>query len=161
MSDSRSSMDPLELELHSLRPRELPRDLVRRIEADLAPAPAQSLRPRGRLWIGVAAAGLAASIVIIAMVSRRGSNTTVPDDKQIVRATHPSSRPGGGATARPQPVVASLGAYRSAYAQSPEALDALLSRTAALTDGQNPAADAIRAFKPHRAELDDSGLAPD
>jgi len=159
MSDSRMSEDALELELHSLRPRELPRDLVRRIEVDLAADRAAGLR--GRLWIGLAAAGLAASIVIVVMASRRGSNTIVPDRQPIVRTTPPSSRPGGIATTRPQRVTASLGAYRSAYAQSPEALDALLSRAAALTEGQNPAADAIRAFKPHRAELDDPGVAPD
>jgi hypothetical protein len=159
MSDSRNSEDAIELELHALRPRELPRALVRRIEADLTPDNAR--RPRSRLWIGIAAAGLAASIAIVVMASRRGSNPTPPDGKPIVRTTDPSSRPGGVVTGRPQPVVASLGAYRRAYAQSPEALDALLSRAAALTEGQNPAAEAIRAFKPHRAELDDSGLTPE
>jgi hypothetical protein len=158
MSDSRNGEDALESELHSLRPRELPRDLVRQIEAGLAAE--HALRPRGRLWIGFVAAGLAASIVIIVVASRSGSGTTPPDGKLIVRTTDPSSQP-GGVTARPQPVAASLGAYRSAYARSPEALDALLSRAAALAEGHNPAADATRAFKPHRAELDDPGLRPD
>jgi len=156
MSDSPNSMDHLELDLRSLRPRELPRGLVRRIEEDLKTDVAR--KPTGRLWIGIAAAGLAASVVIIAMTSRRALNPTSPDGKPVVLTTDPASRPVGGATARP--VTASLGGYRSAYAQSPEALDALLSRAAAMTDGQN-AADAVRAFKPHRAELHDSSLTPD
>ena len=133
--------DPIEAELHSLRPRDLPPDLVRRIETALESDRAAALRRR--LWAGAAAVtGLAAAVALVVVLSRGGATHTAPPDGVIVR-TNPVTQPGDHGQPRPRPMAATLGAYRSAYG-SPEVLDSLLSRDAAAFGGRPLRAGALR-----------------
>jgi hypothetical protein len=126
MTDARtngmSDRDPLEAELESLRPADLPPALVNRIGADLSHGERMH-RPRtGRL--GAAAA--AAACVALAAVVWRAARPAGVDVRPIVRASPVT--PGSGAADSEQPALAT---YHRALADTPEALDALLDRHSA------------------------------
>lgn len=115
MSDSTDMRDPLEAELESLRPVELPPEMFDRIGLALA-------RPRRRLWLIPATA--AAAAIVLAMVWRVFVRE-IPVGPTSIAATVPAMATSERNDDRP-----ALATYRRALAGSPDALDKLLDRQA-------------------------------
>jgi hypothetical protein len=124
MTDARTEnhRDPLEAELESLRPTDLPPALIARIGDELSQREV-TRRPRA-WWIGAAVA--AAACVALAAVVWRATRGPDIDVQPFVRGLPVTAVSGG---ADPEPPA--LATYHRALAGSPEALDALLDRQAA------------------------------
>jgi hypothetical protein len=132
--------DALEAELHSLRPRELPERVVRRVEASLAGEGDGTPTRHPSRWLrrAAAAVGLAACVALAALFWRGRSE---PLDTPVVRTPDPAaSRPGGGGVHTGRGEGVTVAEYHAAFARSPEAMDALLRQ-----DAQRPARPARRA----------------
>jgi hypothetical protein len=141
--------DPLELELSSLRPREVSPRLRRLVAARLAsPAPA---RPEHR-WLRrcALAAGLAA-VCLAAVFTRWGDGLHVEWQPLVVRPQ--PAPPVEVEDVDVQDAGPTLLAYQRALARSPEELDALLERHARGAPEGNPALARIRAFTRSDAEI--------
>jgi hypothetical protein len=139
-SNGPESGDPLEAELSALRPAALPAQVISRIAAEVESDDAPRLqsrasRPRVRWMIGALAAGLAASIAIVAFI-RHGR--TLPQHPEIVIGPSAPHVPLQAASNRP----VTLAAYRIALARSPEDALALLDRQ----PGGSPPDASPRAF---------------
>jgi hypothetical protein len=115
-------LDPLEAELRNLRPRQPSPDLPRRIGERLASAPAPPVRRTWPWHLALAAGFAAACLVVAVLVWRSGKH----DDRPRVEHQGPPLP----VAERPEPLP-TLGAYRRALDESPEALDALLDEQAA------------------------------
>ena len=134
--------DPLELELAALRPHEISPELQSRIARRLAnESPAISPWRRIALAGGLAAAGVAA--VLLWWTSGR----SVEPDKIAIQP-QPPAQPLNSADQGPTVL-----AYRRALSQSPEALDALLDKHAALALPRNSEAEPFYAFTRSEVEL--------
>ncbi len=136
--------DPFEAELHNLRPREISQDLQRRIALDLAAdrTASSTQKWRGRLAL---AGGLVAASLLAAVLWPRGHEEPIPK----VRITSPIS---------PQPLevpepMPTFRAYQIALRQSPEAVEALADRYAALSLATNQSSKWARAFPLANADL--------
>jgi hypothetical protein len=128
--------DALEAELHSLRPRELPDDLVRGIEASLADESGKATgKPATWLRVAAAAVGLAACVAVASLLWR-GGRGGAPTDPAPVAVTPGPAESRTAQSGRPDGVT--LAEYRAAFARSPAAMDALLEQ------------DAPRPMKPAR-----------
>jgi len=114
--------DPLEAELESLRPHELPPLLRQRIISALSEPRRRPPRAHpSRLWIGALAAA-ACLVIAVAIWRGREQGMASPGRSPVAAGSSPPTD--------------SVVAYQRALAQSPEALDALLD------------ADAVRPIGP-------------
>ena len=116
MSESPADQDPLECELESLRPAELPAEMVDRIGAAVA-----GPRHRG-LWL-IPAAAAAAGIVLAMTWHTFVKEITLPPTPVVTTTRASPAEEGGDWPA--------LFAYRRAITGPPDALDELLERHAA------------------------------
>ena len=131
--------DALELELESMRPRELSSEVRRRICHSLA---RDTWSPRNMRWWwgGLVAAAACVAIALMAWHARPSRDTDpgrmLPPDRELVSAPIPD---------------ATLGSYKMAFARSPERFDALLDKQAArplvTTDGDS------RTYRPFDLNL--------
>jgi hypothetical protein len=136
-------LDPLEAELRNLWPREPSPDLARRVSERLASGPAPPVR-RTWPWHLALAAGLAACLVVAVLVWRLGRHDDPP------RAVHQG--PSLPVAERPEPLP-TLGAYRRALDESPEALDALLDEQAARPTALGLPPDQLQTYLSHSDPL--------
>src|SRR5262249_9117207 len=123
-------LDRLERELETLRPRGVSARLRQRIGERLGHQPRATPVPFWPLLAG----GLAAAAAVVGRIwwpVWRGNQLPGPDVGRI----GPAARVSQAADAVP-----SMGAYQAAFAESPEALDALLATHAARFGGAGPAA---------------------
>jgi hypothetical protein len=116
--------DPLEAELAALRPHEPSLALKQRIAEHLDVVPAIESAPRRRTvrWIGAVGGGLIAAGLVAVVFWRRGDETIEPPAPDV-------SAP--AAAAAFDDSLPSFWSYRTALAESPQAVDALLDRHAA------------------------------
>jgi hypothetical protein len=134
--------DPLEAELSALRPLEVSPGLRRRVAERLSEAPPASPGRPWRLALagGLAAACLAAIILRWAGGWRVGTEAVVALPRPAPAAPVEDSGP-------------TLLAYERALARSPEALDALLDKHAAVAPEAKPELVRVCAFVRSDAEL--------
>jgi hypothetical protein len=128
VNDTPLDHDPLEAELRSLRPADLPTELFDRVGAAVA------RRPRRGLWLVPAAA--AAAGIVLAIAWHLFVQEMPPARKPVVAATRASAEQGVGDGP-------ALFTYRRAIAGPPDAMDDLLDRHAART---LPAGPRVTAF---------------
>jgi hypothetical protein len=120
----------LEAELHALRPREPSPQLPERIARSLAAAPISAWRP-GRLAL---LAGLVAAAVLAAILWPRGPGARIP------------KQPPAGPAIEVADPLPTFRTYQQALAQSPDALEALIDKYAALSLAQNQSSKPVHAF---------------
>jgi hypothetical protein len=136
-------VDPMESELRAFRPREVSPGLKRRIAEQLVVAPRVNRRAKVRLsWSAVLAGGWAAACLAAALVGRNWSGDVHRTNLPVVAAVQDA-----------QHVPPTLLAYSRAAHRSPEALDSLLDKHAALGSQPNFAETPIRAFARFDVEL--------
>ncbi len=122
--------DPLERELHALRPRDVSIELHVRIEERLGVVGGESPRYRRSALvalIGVLMLAVVSLLLVPLILRQRHRESRHPDfviDTPRERVNTGWPMPHGGSS----PTLAS---YRQAFAQSPEAFEALLDRPAA------------------------------
>jgi hypothetical protein len=133
-------LDPLEAELRKLRPCEPSPDMPRHIGDRLAAAPAPPVR-RMSPWSLALAAGFAAACLVAALLVWRSGKH---DDQPQVEHHGPPPP----VAERPEPLP-TLGAYRRALDESPEALDALLDEQAARPTDLGLPPDQLQTYLSH------------
>jgi hypothetical protein len=129
--------DPLEAELSALRPREISPGLRRRVADRLADPP----HARRRIWRIALAAGLAAACLAAVLYRPGGGHGPVPDPGPVV--VRPRPAPPAEVEEDSEPTLL---AYERALARSPEELDDLLAKHAAVAPEPNPDVARISAF---------------
>lgn len=138
--------DPLEAELHSLRPHDVSLELQRRIAKRLTDVSSASLGYKPRWRLAIVGGCLAACLTAVALLW--------PDRHKI---DEPSSRAGGpplvATTVVENNRPATLQMYRRALAESPEALETLLDKQAALSAASDSSSPCWRAFTWSPADL--------
>jgi hypothetical protein len=134
--------DPLEALLSALRPHEVSSELRQRVAMRLGDsAPKKRRRP----WRIALAGGLAAACLAAVLFQWEGERAVeTPPIAVLPRSAPPLTTVAPGFT---------ILAYERALARSPEDLDALLTRDAAVALESNPELVRIRAFSQSNAEL--------
>jgi hypothetical protein len=134
----------LEAELAALRPHDATPELRRRI----ADHRAHSRSPGSRWqWPLALASGLAAACVVAVFLRWGGGRDVKPQPNRV--RNQPQPAPAVAA----EDAVPTFLAYRSALARSPEDLDALLAKEAAVTRESSPELVQISAFTRSDAAL--------
>ena len=134
--------DPLETELHALRPQPLGAELQERIAASLAIERIAASRTQLRRRIVLLASLVAASllIAILGQRSQRARNMDSAIATPVIEAADP---------------LPTFRAYQHALAQSPEAAEALIDKYAARTLVANRSSKPVRAFRFADVDLPD------
>jgi hypothetical protein len=130
--------DPLEAELSALRPREISTGLRRRVAERLADPPHARRRIRR-----LALAACLAAACLAAVLLRWGRHGPVSDPAPIVGRPRPAPPAEVEAQADSEPTLL---AYELALSRSPEELDELLDKHAAVAPEPNPELARISAF---------------
>jgi hypothetical protein len=129
------SLDPLEMELLALRPRDVSRELQGRV-AERLHQRAWRYRPA---WRAAVVGGLAtAAGILLALVLWLENRKTTMDPPVV--SIPPQSR---GVVEESRPTMQ---AYNRALAESPEALEALLDKHAGLLAGAGPSTKPVDIF---------------
>ncbi len=131
--------DPLEAELSALRPREISPGLRRRVAERLADPP----HARRRIRRFALAIGLAAACLATVLFWRGGGHGPAPDPGPVVVRPRPAPPAEVRAEDDSEPTLL---AYERALARSPEELDELLTKHAAVAPEPNPELGRISAF---------------
>ena len=134
--------DPLEALLSAVRPHEVSSELRQRVAKRLGNSPPQR---RQRPWQIALAGGLAAACLAAVLFQWEGKRAVETPPIAVL----PQSAPPLTAVAPGFTILA----YERALARSPEDLDALLTRDAAVALESDPELVRIRAFSQSNAEL--------
>ena len=137
MTDDR---DPLEAELAALRPQPVSPRLeglvAGRLARPTAPPPWHRVR-----WPVALAGALAAAACVVAGLALYRASPGGPGRGDVAVTPAPAPAPPAAEEQRP-----TLAAYRRAFAESPEAFDALLDRQAARAPAADPPPRPLHAF---------------